>query len=269
MINRLQALALVPLSLMAEPALAQAGNVIMRRPIPLGTSTSSIPTQADPDTVPSTPDKTVCDETTTGTGATGASAAKITNAKWVESGWVDGGTDAQSCSIQKMGYACQATYTCDVGGRRQSFVSIAPDSICEGTGDSVQYPGGIADPSRLQTGRPMSDQVAWFANKAGAIIKANAAAGGISGAMGASEAIKSIPWVRKVDEIKWWTPSEYNDLGGPAGHLRYVRIFIDPGGDNPYDASSEICNQMRAAGHPCSNYYSNEGGSVYVAWILG
>jgi hypothetical protein len=243
----------------ATAAPAQSGDVVMRRPIPKlaggGGSTPDGGVVSEPNEVPGTPEETVCDQG-------GDAGAKLTSVKWVEAGWSDGGMNAESCSVQKMTYTCQATYTCVVGGSEQSFVSDAADTVCEGSKDPVEYPGDTPDPTRFPSERSIADQVAWFVAKTDAAVKVQQAGG--SGA-GGSPAVRAPTWFRSMDQIKWWTPGEYS----PSGHLNYIRVFIDPGGDGLYDANSALCGQMRAAGHPCSNYYSHEGGSVFVAWILG
>lgn len=270
MIRHLPAVAAASLSMIAVDAAAQSGAVIMRRPIPLTAGRADIPSGNVPGTPPGTgadtpeeidkvvspPEKTVCDETAD------PAETKLTAVRWVENGWSNGGMSAESCSIQKMTYVCEATYTCDIGGRKQSFVSVAPDSVCEGSKDEVQYPGDTPDPTRFPSDRSTADQATWYIAKIDNAVRQQQSGG--ASAVGGG-AVRSAPWFRGVDQIKWWTPGEYS----PWGHLNYIRVFIDPGGSGLYDANSELCGQMRAAGHPCSNYYSHEGGSVFIAWILG
>jgi hypothetical protein len=258
--RNIAAAAAAVLALCAGEAGAQTlGDVVMRRPLPHdATPSSGSPgtpqTPSEQSDVPSTPAETVCDE---GNAAT----AKLTAVKWVENGWSDGGMNAESCRVQKMTYTCQATYTCTVGGRQTSFVSDAADTVCSGSKGDVGYPGDTPDPTRFPADRSLADQVTWYITKTDGVVARQQAGGA---AATGSSLIRSAPWVRNVDQVNWWVPGEYPQ----GGYRTYVRIFINPGTGNLYDASSEICNLMREAGHPCSNYYSHEGGSVFVAYIL-
>ena len=149
----------------AIPAYAQSsdGSILMRRPLKqlaptTGTPTATpaptptpTPTPGTP-TPPVTPDPTdpdvevipdpleLCD------GKPGSPAPIITNVSWVETGWNPGNMDPEnSCVVQTMGYACQASFVCQAGGENSSFTSVAPDSLCETYEGGVSYPPQVGD----------------------------------------------------------------------------------------------------------------------------
>lgn len=82
------------------------------------------------------PQQAVCDQDT-------VSTADITDVAWIEKGWKSAGEGMCGSVMQ---YACQATYTCAVGGKTTTFVSETKDSVCEGYGGKVTYPTA-SDPS--------------------------------------------------------------------------------------------------------------------------
>lgn len=116
-----------------------AQEVVMRRPLPIqegrGTPIPSdqsetptpTPTPTDNTLVEDHPDPTIetCDHDPS------SPKAMMVDARWIETGWktipdTTGGT----CTTEQMGYACQATYVCQVGGENLTFTDLAPASAC-------------------------------------------------------------------------------------------------------------------------------------------
>jgi len=73
--------------------------------------------------------------------------AVLRDVAWVEDGWDTAGAGEASCNTQKMRYSCQATYTCTMDGRVQTFTSTAPDATCENYAGEVGYPAGTGPAS--------------------------------------------------------------------------------------------------------------------------
>ena len=128
------------------PAFAQ--DVVMRRPIPKeATATIGDPSTPTPTpTIPSTPDENdviedhpdptvnTCDHGPSSPGAI------LVEARWIETGWKTLPSEpGASCTTQQMGYACQATYSCQVDGENLTFTDLAPTSLCPNV---EQTPGG-------------------------------------------------------------------------------------------------------------------------------
>jgi len=70
--------------------------------------------------------------------------AVLRDVAWIEDGWDTANAGEASCNTQKMRYSCQATYTCTMDGRVQTFTSTAPDATCETYQGEVGYPAGTA-----------------------------------------------------------------------------------------------------------------------------
>jgi hypothetical protein len=123
---------------------ATAQEVVMRRPLPIkeGTGTqvpsdqsetptpTPTPTPTDNPLIEDHPDPTTetCDRDPT------SPKARVVDARWIETGWKTVGTpqdyQGTTCTSQQMGYACQATYVCQVDGESLTFTDLAPASYC-------------------------------------------------------------------------------------------------------------------------------------------
>lgn len=123
------------------PAMAQT-ELVMRRPLPRDAVTT--PPVTNPDT--STPDEATPDPLALCDGQPGSPEPVISDVAWIATGWNPGPMDPDnSCVVQKMTYACQATFTCAVQGGNTSFTSDAPDSVCENFKGNVSYPPTVGD----------------------------------------------------------------------------------------------------------------------------
>lgn len=124
--------------LLSTPAVAQ--ELVMRRPLPIkpGPGQTVPSEQTDNPVIEEHPDPTLttCDNNPSSPNAV------IVSAEWIQTGWRTIPSADGTCTTQQMGYACRATYSCQVDGENLTFTDLAPTSACP----DVPQGGGMSCP---------------------------------------------------------------------------------------------------------------------------